>query len=65
LFFNQNISKNEEFSDEIRRIVSRCGPYYGRKTMKGALAAEGIHASQRRIAAQLREINPQITSKGS
>lgn len=51
--------KNEELYQNISEIVSRCGPYYGRKTIKGALASQGIHASQRRISVQLRQINPQ------
>lgn len=50
---------DQELEEQIRGVVSRSGPYYGRKTIKGALAAEGIHASQRRIAKQLRQINPQ------
>jgi predicted metal-dependent hydrolase len=50
---------NDELASKIRHVVSRSGPYYGRKTIKGALATEGIHASQRRIATQLRQINPQ------
>jgi len=48
-----------ELIEEIKAVISRHGPYYGRKTVKGALAAEGIHASQRRIGKHLRQIHPQ------
>ena len=38
--------------------VCRVGPTYGRKTMKGLLASQGIRAGQRQIAAVMPYANP-------
>lgn len=39
-------------------VPLQVGPTYGRKTMKGLLAAKGVKAGQRQIAAVLPAVNP-------
>lgn len=48
-----------ELENATRLAVSSLGGYYGRKTMKGALASHGINASEKRIGKTLRAINPE------
>lgn len=49
---------DEELSSNISSLIDSLGISYGRKTMKGALLALGINASQRRISKCLRNLNP-------
>ena len=43
----------QQLSRVVASGVSRVGPTYGRKTMKGFLASQGIRAGQRQIAAAM------------
>lgn len=50
---------DQELIDRTQEMVTSLGGYYGRKTIKGALASNGYNASQRRIGNALRTINPE------
>lgn len=47
-----------QLSQAVANAISKVGPTYGRKTMKGYLASRGIRAGQRQIAAVLPYANP-------
>ena len=47
-----------QLSQTVANAISKIGPTYGRKTMKGYLASRGIRAGQRQIAAVLPYTNP-------
>ena len=40
------------------KILLQVGPTYGRKTMTGLLASQGLHVSESRVGASLRTVNP-------
>ena len=47
-----------ELSQVVTSAIGRVGPTYGRKTMKGFLATNGIRVGQRQIAAVMPYCNP-------
>lgn len=38
--------------------ISKVGPTYGRKMMKGMLSSHGIHMAEKRLACSMQRVNP-------
>lgn len=59
----RRISKLTPIADgQLDRVVatsiSKVGPTYGRKMMKGMLASQGIHVAEKRVASSMQRVNP-------
>ena len=52
------VSLADSVSVLMRNIDMQVGPTYGRKTMTGLLASQGLHVSQRRVGESLCRTNP-------